>query len=199
MKDETITRFISQERLKSYENLEEYKQNLYFSEQYYLLLSVFEISLRNSIDFRLCSEYGNNWLNDNTLPFMQDRRQKQVKKVEEKIRKRGENVTHNKVVAELSFGFWTSLFNDDCSNIMRISDIKKIFPNLPPKKQSNINRKIISKKLNDIRLFRNRVFHYEKVINKPEYNNIREEILKLLCYFDEEIYDFAKNMMQKNA
>jgi hypothetical protein len=32
MKDETVTRFISEERLKSYKNFEEYKENLYFSE-----------------------------------------------------------------------------------------------------------------------------------------------------------------------
>lgn len=50
MKDEIKSRFISNIRLGSYKDFVEYKQNIKHSEEYYILLSIFEISLRNSIN-----------------------------------------------------------------------------------------------------------------------------------------------------
>ncbi len=52
--------------------------------------------------------------------------------------------------------------------MIRIKDIKHIFPNIPTREQKLINRDILDKKLNRIRKFRNRVFHYERIINKSE-------------------------------
>ncbi len=40
--------------------------------------------------------------------------------------------------------------------------------------------------------FRNRVFHYEKVINKDNYNQIFDEIDEVLFYFDKELFDCVK-------
>jgi hypothetical protein len=51
--------------------------------------------------------------------------------------------------------------------------LEKIFSNLPKQEVKFIDRKIISAQLNHIRKFRNRIFHFEKVINKEE---LRAEI-----------------------
>jgi len=37
------------------------------------------------------------------------------------------------LVAKLSFGFWTSLFESPYAKQMRTADLKRIFSNLPPK------------------------------------------------------------------
>lgn len=79
---------------------------------------------------------------------------------------------------------------------MRLSDIKSIFPNLPSKKEKLITRDYINKKLNHIRKFRNRVFHYEKIINKAEYKNIKNDIFELLLYFDKDIYNLADELIK---
>ena len=50
MTDSVKTKFISDKRLQNYTNFDEYKQNIYLSQQYYILLSIFEISLKNSIN-----------------------------------------------------------------------------------------------------------------------------------------------------
>jgi len=192
MKHLIVKRFISEERFQAYKSLDEYKENLYFSEQAYMLLSIFEISLRNGIDFYFCYKHSNNWLMGTDI--LHKNQQLTIQEAKNKISQRKEDITHHKIIAELSFGFWTSLFNRFYHEIMRTGDIKGIFPNLPPRNQNFINRQELNKRLNKIRRFRNRVFHYEKVIDKPEFNNIQDEILTLLSYFDEEIYDFAKSL-----
>ncbi len=193
MKKEIIEQFISQKRLQNYRDFEEYRENLYLSEKCYIILSIFEVSLRNSINFYFQTKYSNNWLLDQT-ELLNDDAKKRVKEAKQNLEKRKEDITHDKIVAELAFGFWTSLFRKSYDNVMRIKDLKQIFPNLPPKKMKLINRNILYKKLNHIRIFRNRVFHYEKIIHKVKFNNIQEEIFELLHYFDKEIYDLARSL-----
>ncbi len=49
---------------------------------------------------------------------------------------------------------------------------------------------MVSTKLNHIRKFRNRVFHYENIL-KEEFKNI-DEIYEILSYFDKEFLECAK-------
>jgi len=192
VRDEIKTKFITDIRLKNYTDFDAYKQNLLQSEKYYILLSIFEISLRNSIDDYFKKKISNDWLNCKVLHY--DTR-KRVEEAKSKIVQRRETSTHDKIIAELAFGFWTSLFRKSYSNLIRIQDINYIFPNMPRKNEKLINRNILDKKLNHIRKFRNRVFHYERIVNKLEYIHIENDIFELLEYFDSEISDFAKNMM----
>ena len=61
MKDDVKLKFITQIRLKNYSNFEEYKQNLYDSEKYYILLSIFELLLYFDKDiFNFAKELLNN-------------------------------------------------------------------------------------------------------------------------------------------
>ena len=192
MRHENKLKFISYARLHSYKDFEEYKQNIYKSEKYYILLSVFEISLRNSIDEYLKKKISQNWLDSELLH--QDTKQR-ILESKNKIYQRKEKISHDKIIAELPFGFWTSLFRKSYSNLFRIKDIKFIFPNIPNKNEKLITRGILDKELNKIRKFRNRVFHYERIINKAEYLNIEDEIYKLLVYFDYEVYKFTKELL----
>lgn len=195
MKTELIEKFITHKRLENYHSIDEYKKNLYLSEEYYILLSIFEVSLRNSIDNYLKIKISTNWLNNEILHS--DTKQR-VDEAKRKILQRKEFLTHDKMIAELPLGFWTSLFRSSYSNLFRIKDLKNIFPNLPSKEKNFINRNILDKRLNKIRKFRNRVFHYERIVNKTEYTNMKEEILKLISYFDEELYLFALEVIDNN-
>ncbi|MEA3521643.1 MAG: hypothetical protein U9R50_01575 [Campylobacterota bacterium] len=181
MTEDIQNRYISQKRLQNYKNFDEYKQNIHLSEKYYILLSIFEVTFKISKD----------WLSSSILH--EDTKWK-IKEAKNKILQRKEIVTHEKIIAELPFGFWTSLFRKSYSNLLRIKDIQFIFPNLPTKNKKMINRNILDKQLNHIRKFRNRVFHYERVINKSSYADIEHSIYELLVYFDKQIYDFAKEM-----
>lgn len=191
VKDNVKLKFISDIRLQNYTNFQEYKQNLYQCETYYILLSIFEVSLRNSINNYFISKISDDWLENDIL---HDDTKHKIAGAKKQILQRREIVTYDKIIAELPFGFWTSLFRKSYTNLIRIKDIKNIFPNIPSKNETLINRSILDKKLNHIRKFRDRVFHYEPIINKLEYKSIEDDIFELLIYFDKEICDFAKEL-----
>ncbi len=195
MKDGLIKKFITDKRFESYVDLDEYQANLVISKQSYIPLSVLEVSLRNSIDALLSYKVCEDWHKDEI--FLTRDSAFKIKQVIELLEKRRESISKHKVIAELSFGFWVNLFKKPYDKKLRINDLRKIFPNLPPKTVKLINREKIYKELNHIRNFRNRVFHYEKVVNKDNYNMVFEEIDEILKYFDSDIYEFSKKMNKR--
>jgi len=195
MKDGLIKKFITDKRFESYANLDEYQENLVISKQSYIPLSILEVSLRNSIDALLTDKVSEDWHKDETF-LTQDSAFK-IKQAIELLERRRESISKHKVIAELSFGFWVNLFKKPYDKKLRINDLRKLFPNLPPKTEKLINREKIYKELNHIRNFRNRVFHYEKVVNKDNYNTVFEEIDEILKYFDNDIYEFSNKMNKR--
>jgi hypothetical protein len=117
-----------------------------------------------------------------------------INEAKSKILKREEKISKEKLVAELSFGFWTALFKSPYAKQMRTTDLKRVFSNLPSKDKVLIDRSILSVKLNHIRAFRNRVFHHEKVIDNTKFNGIEKEINTILLYLDEDILNFSKRV-----
>ncbi len=191
MKNSLIEYFISQERFQNYQDMKEYRGNLVFSKRSYIPLSILEVALRNSIDRLLSEKIREDWHEDASF-LTADSRQK-IAQAKELLAKRGESTIKQKVIAELSLGFWVNLFKKPYDKKLRINDLKRVFPNLPPRDKKFIKREIIYKELNHIRNFRNRVFHYEKVINRDDYNDIFVEIDEILGYFDDEICQFVKD------
>ena len=190
MKISLIKKYISTERFRSYSGIDEYLENLVFSKKAYIPLSILEISLKNSINELLTEKLGENWLENKD--FLTNDSLRKIEEAKKILYKRAEPISKSKIIAELSFGFWVNLFKKPYEMKLRTKDIQKIFTNLPPKKEKIINREVIYKELNHIRNFRNRVFHYEKVINKDNYNQIFDEIDEVLFYFDKELFDCVK-------
>ena len=190
MKISLIKKYISSERFRSYSGIDEYLENLVFSKKAYIPLSILEISLKNSINDLLTDKLGENWLENKD--FLTNDSLRKIEEAKKILYKRAELISKSKIIAELSFGFWVNLFKKPYEKKLRTKDIQKIFTNLPPKKEKIINREVIYKELNHIRNFRNRVFHYEKVINKDNYNQIFDEIDEVLFCFDKELFDCVK-------
>lgn len=190
MKISLIKKYISSERFRSYSGIDEYLENLVFSKKAYIPLSILEISLKNSINDLLTDKLGENWLENKD--FLTNDSLRKIEEAKKILYKRAELISKSKIIAELSFGFWVNLFKKPYEKKLRTKDIQKIFTNLPPKKEKIINREVIYKELNHIRNFRNRVFYYEKVINKDNYNQIFDEIDEVLFYFDKELFDCVK-------
>ncbi len=187
-----IEKYISEARFSKYKNLDEYEENLFFSKKSYIPLSILEVALRNAIDNLLTQKVGEQWHED--ASFLTRDSQFKVQQVKEMLQKRRESTSREKIIAELSFGFWVNLFKKPYDKKLRIKDLKKVFPNLPSKQEKLMNREVIYRELNHIRNFRNRVFHYEKVINKDNYNTVLSEIEEILNYFDTELNTFAKRL-----
>lgn len=151
-----------------------YQTNLRLSQAFYPLLSLFEVILRNGLDEELKVYFNdNNWLITQQNGFMSDPTliytdRKTGKKrynhylkncVANIITDLGAKATQGKIMADLTFGFWTSLFDKTHYKILNGIPIQ-IYSNLPPA----TNRNIVYQKLLRIRDFRNRVYHNEPII-----------------------------------
>ena len=192
MTNDFIEQFISPHRLASYGNdMSKYKENLLISKQIYIPLAILEVSLRNSIDHFLSQEIEVNWYKND---FLDDKSQQQIAQAKKTLKQKKEKTSKHKIIAELSFGFWTNLFRqiENYEDLFRVENLKKVFTNLPKREEQTINRSIIFKKLNVIRRFRNRVFHYEKVVDKEEYRGINDKIYEALGFLSEEVATLAK-------
>lgn len=196
---------ISRERLSGYGYLEgqpldlvmaKYLWNCALSESLYESLHWLEIALRNNIHSAATSTWGSSWLTKGQLLSPE---QHMVDEAIERLQREGKSFNPEDIMAALNFGFWTSLFRKDYEQKLRPL-LPKMFPYVTP--ASDRTRKNISDRLNTVRKFRNRVFHFEPIINYKadvRYGEIRQTIewiapelipfLELNCGFSSE---FAK-------
>lgn len=151
-----------------------YKSNIQASQALYPLISLLEVSLRNAIDRELTKHYtDSNWLiskrNDfanhpnltykdfygNILPdyFFIDK----LKKAEDKLQFRRVPITHGKLLAELTFGFWVKFFDTSPIKILKGAPLQA-FVNKP-----HIKLGAVHSHLNSIVTLRNRISHSEPI------------------------------------
>lgn len=139
----------------------DYEKNVLLSEAMMPVLNTLEVALRNGIDARLSGLYGrrdwwDTWINDPNFSWQS----KEISKVKIKLKHRRELQTPDKVLAELTFGFWISLFNAQFQTLLW-KDLRLVFSYCP---KQNRKRHTISTALNQIRDLRNRVFHHEPLL-----------------------------------
>ena len=168
-------RLISQQRLARYKaacnndtrkTYGLYRANIRLSRAFLAVLSIFEVVLRNKIDLHYTAQFsaisGNpDWLLTSTLPggfLTHNGCESSLNKVTTLYANLGSNYTHNKLLAELSFGFWKHLF---AGRQFRAggSTLLGIFPNMP----LHCNQAFIYTKLSRINSIRNRVAHHEPI------------------------------------
>ena len=179
-----------------------YRINLRTAQAFYPVLNLFEIFFRNMVHYQVSSYFANpNWIITEKNGFMNHPSltssrfflKTSISKAERTIHRKGGIVTTGSIIAEQSFGFWTSLF--DTHHYRLIGGIViHCFPNKP----NHVNRNIINQKLNNIRGFRNRVYHNEPIcfngnaIDFTEAANIKTEIYELLKWVDADLIDYVE-------
>jgi hypothetical protein len=168
-----LSKVISSERLKGYEKriidnfgscsildcYTYYNWNTVLSESFYTSLQTLEVALRNTIHNNASLHFGSDkWFENPDL--IHGEQQKKIKDVKDNLIKRNKNLSAGRILAELSFGFWTSLFNSQYDQLLWHPLIKKSFPYMKARIRT---RATLSKRLNKIRNLRNRIFHYEPI------------------------------------
>jgi hypothetical protein len=179
-----------------------YRVNLRVSQAFYPVLNLFEIFLRNTVHYHVSSHFSNpNWIVSEKTGFMSNPTlapsrfflKKSIQKAEKTIKRKGSPVTSGKVIAEQSFGFWTSLFDTHHYRLIGGSPIHAF-----PLKPAHANRSLINQKLNKIREFRNRIYHNEPVcfngqnIDFSEAHVIKDELYELLNWIDTDLTDYVE-------
>ena len=103
-----------------------YKANIELSEAFYPVLSMLEICLRNAINEELKVHFGDSYWFKKYLPkeFMPF-----IIEAERKIVAQHKVLTSDRIVAELSFGFWNRLFNRNYTYLLW-KPLRRIFRNI---------------------------------------------------------------------
>lgn len=135
-----------------------YERNARLAEAYYRPLQVLEVCLRNNLSQELSAAFGTHWFQNGGPPFQPDTQQK-IDKAMEDLKRARRVITPGAVVAELNFGFWVAVLAKKYdANLWRTS-----FANVFRESGRRISRQKVHNRMNEIRDFRNRVFHHEPI------------------------------------
>lgn len=128
-------------------------------------LEVAEVALRNRIHLCLIDRYGANWLDDPR--FLGHAAQKSVDKINDARTVLGGRATTDRIVAELSFGFWTAMLKDRFVEQLWRGRVTMGFPNLPKSVLAlpfEDQCTYIKDLADQIRNLRNRISHLEPIL-----------------------------------
>lgn len=158
-----------------------YSYNVQLSSDFYVSLHMLEIALRNKADKALIASYGENWLHS-VVVLTDPYQQKCVKDACFALQRQNKIATHSQIIAELNFGFWSSIFGRS-SNHLWGQTLRPIF-NI-----SGLKRSAIAEKLRDLRRLRNRVAHYEPILAQPLII-LRKDLLNLTFWLSADAHSW---------
>lgn len=191
----TVETLISATRLHGYRGksnnhhnalLVRYNFNIELSRCFYAPLHLLEVTLRNTLASELenylqDSEWLKNYKSHN---IFQNREKIKLQEAIDELSKKKKPLESGRLIAELNLGFWINLYDRPYLEFQKQS-IKRQFPNA-----SNTQRNIfkIKDRLNDIRILRNRIFHYEPIWHWIDLDQRFEEIKELLYWMNSDTY-----------
>lgn len=135
-----------------------YSYNIQLSADFYSSLHMLEVALRNKVDEGLSVTYGSAWLDDTNV--LTDRYQQDcVDNARRTLHRERKLATHSQMIAELNFGFWSSLFGPSSNHLWK--SLRPVF------QTPGLKRAMVAQKLRDLRRLRNRIAHYEPILAQP--------------------------------
>lgn len=157
--------------------LARYCWNLALGMAFVPVLHMVEVTLRNTVDVVAQKTAGTvaphggvpSWL-DLRPSLLHAGHQQKVIEAKAELRARGKPLSPGRLIAELSFGFWMKMFDvfyDQGAGrrghgwpLWTPANLHAGFPNMPKR-----NRQDIRDRLDEIRVFRNRVSHHEPIFH----------------------------------
>ena len=98
-----------------------------------------------------------------------------LQKAQNTLNREGKPLDAGRIVAELSFGFWTGLTGSKYSDLWR-DHLVKIFPRRP------VQRGEVQMRLNSIRKLRNRIAHHEPILFSGQLQKYVNQIFDTLSW-----------------
>ncbi len=172
--------------------LARYIQNMALCESLYPALQFAEVALRNAVhSAMLVREKSEAWYDLPSAKLI-EWQQEQVCKAKEAIIKRKKPETAGRIVAELTFGFWTCFFNNAHARTGTGSYLAKAaFPHAPSSEQ-NLTK--LGDRWGAIRELRNRVFHHERILHWRDLDEQYQAILTTLSFMSPELRKLAMTL-----
>jgi len=186
-----VKKALSEARMSTYEKafpeiekaIELYAWNANVSAGFLAPLHICEVVIRNAVSDALASEYGEAW------PWSEDFRatlsepgQGYSAKADLKKAASKQRLT-SKVIPELKFVFWQSMFKVSHNGRIWAKHLLTIFENLPNDKDTRTLIKEIQNDLDKIRKLRNRIAHHEPIFNRDLESEFKiiERLISLRC------------------
>ncbi|SFP23171.1 Abi-like protein [Cohaesibacter marisflavi] len=153
-----------------------YLYNVKLAKSFLFPLSVTEVTLRNAVDSALLKIFGAAWHED--ANFRDTVLTPQSLSTLDKAIERARSNARDKVIAELTFDFWSNLFRNEYSNLWR-TKANIAFPGL----SHGEGRRQIQTLVKEINRLRNRVAHYEPILdlNVPDLQSKMIKLVELRC------------------
>lgn len=157
-----------------------YLWNIALSEALFPGLAALEVTLRSSIHHALTAREGTDmWFRTLLEPGQLSVYAQSHLKLYNRLKRT--EPTSGQVVAELTFGFWTTLLSQPYHQTLWVPDktalVKAVFPHLPP---TPSNRHFVHQRYNDLRILRNRVMHHEPIWHRPRLYQEWEEMIEAI-------------------
>ena len=155
-----------------------YERNTQLSEALYGPLQGLEIVWRNALHIQLTKKFGQQWFDElkkqNLLDFEP---LDKIQVVKDRLKRTGKAETPGRIVAELSFGFWTSLCSKRYMADLWIGCLNKPFLG------KKIGRAEIFQQLDDTRQLRNRAAHHEPILGRNLEQDFKTiiSLVRLVC------------------
>jgi hypothetical protein len=178
---DAIERALSPERFKGYLDRADgdrrkaitlHEKNTALSESLYGTIQGLEVPLRNAIHDLLSPAFGCAWFD--APGILHHPQNKMVVGARQKIDMSNHLIlTPGRVVAELSFGFWTGLVGKQYDQTLWVPHLHRAFPHARAvttspsgeKKIHKLKRSAVADRLDSIRRLRNRIAHHEPILD----------------------------------
>ena len=169
-----------------------YQSNIELAESFYPCVSILEVALRNAISRELETMTGReDWYTIFPSTPGLNNLNRYITQASKQIIGRHETVSPSKIVAELTLGFWVSLFNAEYERILW-KPLRRAFPYLPKNLRQ---RKYVSAPLNSFRAFRNRVFHNESICwSMKRISEIHNQLYTIMGWINKDLPDWASSI-----
>ena len=172
--------------------LARYMLNMALSESHYPTLQFAEIALRNAVHRELTARCGTDAWYDSPMARLTPWQQDKVVEAKAALARNRKPPTPGRMVAELTFGFWTGFFNNAHARTGIGSYLARYaFPHAPSPQQyqSKLDRRWLK-----IRDLRNRVFHHERILHWTDLDARHQEILEIISWISPELHDLVKSL-----
>jgi hypothetical protein len=163
-----------------------YAWNVVLSESLYPAFHGIEIALRNSIHEAASQEFGDQyWFKSRLKPNEQGI----LTEVTDRLNSQKKPLQAGDFVAAFIFGFWVSLFNRRYEQVLWPRLLSPVFPSIPRRQRT---RKDLFKRLDKIRILRNRVSHHEPIWHWKDLTEQHHEILETIGWISPAMLELTK-------
>jgi len=184
-----LERSISRTRFKGYklqggteqDALAKCLWNTLLCESLYPGFQILEVSFRNSVHLEISRVLGDcSWLTGEH-GFLYEDELSAIKKSKESIGLGGRQLTEDVLIAEMKFGFWTSLLDSRYETLWH-KIIMGVFPQMP---KTIRTRREASKMMNAVRRLRNAALHHHSIWHWKDLKDQHAQMRLLIDYICE--------------